>query len=102
MLIIGGRRLLVGGSLVIASGSAEAPLVCRQNRVACTKSSSAHALQRPVGMDNYGGRALIAGGRVLIVGGDYLSVPIYKLTTRTKRRASNRPSIEYPPTLNGT
>ena len=73
---------MVGGSLLIASGSVDAPPACTQNRVACTKSSSAHALQRPVGMENCRGRALIGGGSALIVGGDYLSVPIYKLTAR--------------------
>ena len=83
VLIAGGGRLMVGGSLLIASGSVDAPPVCTQNRVACAKSSSAHALQRPVGMENCRGGALIAGGSALIVGGDYLSVPIYKLTSRS-------------------
>ena len=74
---------MVGGSLLIASGSVDAPPVCTQNRVGCAKSSSAHALQRRIGMEHYRGGALIAGGSALIVGGDYLSVPIYKLTSRS-------------------
>jgi len=73
----------VGGSLVIASGSAGAPPVCAQNRVACTKSSSAHLVRRPVGMGTCRGGARIAGGSAVIVGGDYLSVPIYKRTARS-------------------
>jgi len=80
---VGGSVRTVGGSLVIASGSAGALPFCTRNRVACTKSSSAHAVLHMVGMGTYRGGAGIAGGSAVIVGGDYLSVPIYKRTARS-------------------
>ena len=73
---------MVGVSPLIVSGSVDAYRRLHKKWSRVDEIIVARELSALAGTKNHDGRAVIVGEGVLTIGGDYLSVRIYKLTTR--------------------